>query len=143
MEPAVLRLLALRPRSIHEVRQYLIRKKASTDLIDQIISGLIKQGLLDDQEFARWLIASRSKTRGPARIIAELRHFGISPDIYQPLLPNSQASLDAAQTLISRQSRYRDLSDPAVRKRAYDYLQRHGFSASIARTAIDWDQETE
>lgn len=137
MENSVLRLLALRPRSTHEVRQYLIRKKADPTLIEEIITKLTQKRLLDDLEFARWLITSRSKKRGAARIRLELQRFGVSPDIYQPLIPSNQASLEAAKALISRQSRYRDLTDPAVQKRAYGYLLRHGFSSSIARSVID------
>ena len=137
MEDSVLRLLSLRPRSIQEVRLYLARKQVDATLIEEIIATFVQRGLLDDQEFARWLINSRAKKHGPARIRLELRRFGIAEEIYQPLLPSTEQTAEAASLLLDRQSRYHPLSDLRVKKRAYDYLIRHWFSATVARNAVD------
>ena len=58
-----LRLLAARPRSVEELRGRLRLKKHPDARIEPVIELLKKQGLLDDEKFAKLLAVSKTLSR--------------------------------------------------------------------------------
>ena len=77
------RYLGIRNRSEKEIRDYLIRKKATNEIIDHIVDLLKKQKFLNDEEFARSWISSRARFRpkGKNAIRFELLQKGITKDV--------------------------------------------------------------
>lgn len=80
---AGLKLLKARFRSTKELKELLIRKEYPTNLVNDTIDKLIKQGYLDDRSFARGYINNQilTSSRGPLRIKKELLNKGVSIDI--------------------------------------------------------------
>ena len=48
-----LRLLSFRPRSVDEMRRRLRLKRHAPGLVDELIESFTRQGLLDDEKFAK------------------------------------------------------------------------------------------
>ncbi|PJF25209.1 MAG: RecX family transcriptional regulator, partial [Phototrophicales bacterium] len=73
------RFLAVRPRSIQEVRDHLIRKRFENAVISQAIDKLQALGYLDDQAFAAFWVRERRtfKPLGARALRYELRQKGI------------------------------------------------------------------
>ena len=75
--------IGVRLRSINEIREYMKRKNVSERLIDETISKLIKNKLLDDEKFTKAFISDKLNftTMGPYRIELELKKHNINDNI--------------------------------------------------------------
>lgn len=125
---AVLKLLSIRPRSKKEITEYLSRKHLSDDLINQITAYLEQYKLIDDAEFARWLVESRSRSRprGLRLLKQELKSKGISAadiDVDEPAL--------ALQALQKKLPLWKKLPYRDYRLKAGRYLASRGFSWDV------------
>lgn len=110
----LLDLIARRPRSIWEARDYLRRKGYEEELIEQIVARVQKIGYLDDFDFARRWAESRRllKPISSKKLMFELRQKRISDDIITQVLQQTDDDYDeraVLRELIARkQSRYPD-----------------------------------
>lgn len=144
----VLKFLNFRPRSEKEVRDYLtkkIKKFSQTDFsaIDLIIHKLTQQKFLDDEEFARWLVRSRTefKPKGKYLVKQELKQKGISQDIIEKVLGSeirTQSDKDlATQVLEHKKKKYASMEQRERFQKASSMLARRGFDVDAIREAID------
>ena len=78
-----LKALKSRFKSTQELRDYLIKKEYSYDLVDIAIEKLLKQGYLNDELFAKSYINNQmiTSSRGPIKISNELFSKGIDQSI--------------------------------------------------------------
>ena len=130
------RLLALRDRSVQEVRKRLSDKGFSAEATASAIERALDCGLLDDQRFAQDLIKDKlSLGWGRLRIDQELYRFGIaktSIEGYPEAFFTEESELE--QALKSLQRHHSRAKNP--RQAAYSYLLGKGYSSSIAGAAI-------
>ncbi len=141
---AALRLLAVRPRSEHELRDRLRRKEFEPDHIDTTITRLRELELIDDAHFAELWINNRQKLRprGAQALRQELRAKGIDRDTADEVIANS-VDVDnerAACEQVARQAlrRYASAPDKATFLRKLGgLLQRRGFRFDIIKPIID------
>ena len=77
---ASIKYINVRLRSIKEIKDYLLKKEDDTDLIDGVISRLMKMGYLDDRRFTEAYIKDKLNftSWGDYKIINELNKLGIS-----------------------------------------------------------------
>ena len=77
---ASIKYINVRLRSIKEINYYLLKKEDDTDLIDEVISRLMKMGYLDDRRFTEAYIKDKLNftSWGDYKIINELNKLGIS-----------------------------------------------------------------
>jgi regulatory protein len=159
MEPAdiykkyldsILHFLSFRPRSEKEIRDNLIKKKASQEIIEQIITWLKQQKFLDDEEFTRWWIEQRSKFRPKSmRIIKlELKQKGIAQQVIDGVVedPESkiQNDLESAKKIVEKKfPKYKGLSKYELYQKLGAVLARKGFNWETIKKSIDisLDQE--
>ena len=75
--------ISVRIRSINEIKEYLLKKEVSNNLIDLTINKLIKNKLLDDDKFTKAFIHDKLHftTMGPYKIEQELRNHKIDLSI--------------------------------------------------------------
>lgn len=132
------RFLALRPRSVQEVRQNLVQKDTPPAVIDAAVERLTALGYLDDQQFATFWVRERNqfKPLSPRALRHELRQKGVEEAIIQAVLADLDAE-DAAYRAAQGQSRrLRGLERRAVREKLYGFLQRRGFGYETARRVV-------
>ena len=120
LSDSALKFLSYRPRSRKEITDFLRKKTSDTTLIDQTISKLENLKLINDEEFAKWLIESRSRSRprGFRLLKQELSQKGIQLDA-------SHYSLDAEFELAGEAL---EKKKPKTRDQAIRFLQYRGFS---------------
>jgi len=132
---SALRLLAVRPRSVKELRDRLGKKSLPLRDIEKVIADLEKASLLDDRAFARAFIRDRTalKASGPTLLRTKLLQLGVPPEIVEEALAQELGAVDldllalhAAQSYLRRQPA--EKSDPARRRRTASHLARRGFS---------------
>ncbi|MBX4201533.1 RecX family transcriptional regulator [Candidatus Saccharibacteria bacterium] len=120
--------LVNRPHSEREFRDYLYRKKAEPEQIDNLVEEFIKKGYLDNSKFAVWyseLLARRGKS--DRAIKSELYAKGVSrEDIEQAIPGGEDAELERLKLVMAKKmklSRYKN--DP---QKLAKYLTSQGFS---------------
>lgn len=139
----VLRLLKYRPRSIAEIVRRLEKAGATPEEAQLVADDFIEMGLLDDREFAQWLIRSRtsgSKARGKFYISRELRSLGVSQDMSNELLSEvdpAQLVASAKAYLFKKEKLWQKYDQMGQKQRAYRLLASKGFSRDVITTAID------
>lgn len=126
-------LLKFRPRTEHELRQRLARKRFGSRVIEQTVSWLRERRFIDDETFARSWVESRVRLPyGLRRIRSELTLKGISPRHIAGALERIKADYredEVIRELAQRKLRsLRDLEPRIARQRLYAYLVRRGFS---------------
>lgn len=143
----VMNFLSYRPRSEKEVRDYLTKAISKNEkikwsqakespLTDLVVSKLKKYKLVNDKEFAKWWIDSRTRAKQKSRavIVAELTRKGISKDEVETILPKNNASdLKLALKVVEKKSKALEkLSSQEARKKIYSWLGSRGFDFEIA-----------
>ena len=136
--------LQRRPRSEHEVREYLMRKHTPDDLIPEIISMLKERKFLDDVEFARWWIEQRTQFRqkGKYAITIELGQKGVKKDVIDQAFASLEgelvSDLEKAKLLLrKKKEKFEHLPRQELYQKAGGLLARRGFGMDIIRQSID------
>jgi regulatory protein len=129
--------LAYRARSQTEIERHLKRKGFTSELINQTIERLRSQKYLDDQEFARAWLKSRTR-RKPASKSAlqfELKQKGIDEKIIKDLLMDIDNN-ELARTCVETKLRlWGDLDREDFKKKTINYLKRRGFNYEVCLNA--------
>lgn len=142
-----------RQRSTKEVKNYLrklsYKRKVngqceiSSSAIDLVVEKLKHKNLLDDEEFARsWVyIRRKSKKIGKIALRVELIRKGIDKEIIDKVLEEA-CDLDteeaiAHKALAKRLPRWSSLSYLTQKRKAYEYLGRHGFEYNIIKDVVE------
>ncbi len=137
----VLNFLSFRPRSVKEVYDYLAKKIAvksdikfnqaqESDLIPQVIKKLQKYKYLNDMEFTKWWIESRTKSspKGPAALKFELMKKGIDKNIIEAqIVKNVNPRKLAKITVEKKIKNWLRLEPLEFKKKFYQYLATRGF----------------
>lgn len=129
-------LIARRPRSEWEIRDYLKRKEYDPELIDMLVERLYNSRWLDDQDFARKWVDNRRllKATSKRRLTQELKAKRVSDDVISLVLAEDETDeVQILRELIARkqkQSRYQDS------EKLMAYLIRQGFSYGDVKEAL-------
>ena len=135
--------LSYRARSIWEVRDRLARRGHGEEIIAEVIDELRREGLLDDEDFARRWAGDRMKNKpiGERLLRRELRLKRIDDEIIDRVAAAAYRDVSPGQLagdlLRAREERYRRLDMRTARRRMTDFLLRRGFDRSAVREAVD------
>jgi regulatory protein len=127
------RLLTYRPRSQGELEAKLREKDFPEPVVQEVMTGLVRLGYVNDRDFARQWAAGRIRLRGfgRRRIEQELRNKGISRDIIRETLCavfEDSPEADIAQQEAEKKLRSLARCAPEVRRRRLaGHLERRGF----------------
>ncbi len=141
---AAVRYLGMRPRSTHEIRDYLHRKGYSPETVETAVGRLTERGYLDDLAFARWWAENRAqfRPRGPHLLRQELRQKGVTSATIDETLAEQAETVDAdAQALALARSKLRSfhkngLEPDVITRRLSGLLARRGYGYDIVRTVL-------
>ena len=134
---AALRLLALRPRTVSEIRERLGRRFDS-NAVEKAVSRLLSEGLLDDADYAQQWRQSRErrKPRGRRMIAKELKAHGVADDLIEDALEGYD-SLEAARRAALRYATRQTAADRTTfDRRVGAFLDRRGFETDVIRRVL-------
>jgi len=145
-----IRFIDYRLRTSSEVEKHLRKKGIQDQVINSVIERLEKNGLLNDENFAKTWIENRSEFRPRSHrlLSAELRSKGVKTEIIQDVLESASPDEDLAYSAAKKRiRRYEHLEWQDFRRKLGSYLARRGFSYSTIRPVVDqvWiemDKET-
>ncbi|MBO0908356.1 regulatory protein RecX [Arthrobacter sunyaminii] len=142
----VLRQLTSAPKSRHQLAVKLAEKDIPQDVAQAVLDRFEEVRLVDDAEFARMWVDSRSRSKSLARgaLKRELAEKGISGELAAEALEqvSDEDELEAARTLARRKLQPSvDLTDRAARdkqaKRLVSMLARKGYSPSVGYRVVN------
>jgi regulatory protein len=133
------RLLGHRARSREELRRRLLAKEHDEAAVLDALERLAGDGYLDDVAFARSYVADKRRLGGwgEERIRRGLRELGVNQADADAALGGGgeRDELDRALAALRRRGAPEPPLD-AARRRAFQALQRRGFSAATAYAAV-------
>lgn len=142
-------LLGRRQRSEREIRDYLkqlsFKKKAKGDeaISELVVTALIEKlkvkKLINDLEFAKLWVESRSKKKGLNAIKAELIQKGISREIIEEVLVAGEGGQQITATkLLERKMRvWKNLQKVEFKQKALQFLMRRGFGYEVSKQVLE------
>lgn len=140
-----LTMLAVRARSVQELRRRLTQKGGSADSVSAAIARLEATGLLDDREFARQF--TRVKITGPGfsrrRVQAELARRGVARDVadssIDEVFEDERVDESASvERVAAKKFRATSGLEPIVRRRRlYAFLARRGYNVDDVSRVVD------
>ncbi len=142
-----LRLLERRPHTRAEICQNLQKHGIAEDIITYVLERLQTNGLLNDVLFAQtWVEQRRAFHPRSRRALAfELRQRGITPQVIEESLEDTNDE-EAAYLVARKQSRrYQALEWTEFRQRMYAFLVRRGFRYEVCAPVIQrvWEEHTQ
>lgn len=135
-----LNFLAVRPRSISEVRQNLKKAEVSPDVIEQVIDRLQRADLLNDAEFIKYWLENRSafSPRSSRALKQELMRKGVDREAIDQVLAEVKHDEEGAATrsALAKANRFKQLPQKEFALKLSQYLARRGFGYEIIREAV-------
>jgi regulatory protein len=130
-------LLVRRDHSRRELSRKLRARGIESEEADAALLVLARQDFQNDARFAEALARTRAVSGyGPRYIRAELGTHGLTrEDIEAALLACDTDWTESARLLVGRRYGNKDMGDPAVRRKAVDFLLRRGFDHKAASAA--------
>lgn len=139
----VLNFLSYRARSEYEISYYMLRKSWPEEIQKNIIDKLKLLKLINDEDFARQWIASKSSfhPEGKTLLKIELRKKGIDKETIERLLSeersNTTEEVLAEKIARQRLEKLKNLDLKQKKEKLYGFLGRRGFSSGLAVKIID------
>lgn len=138
---AAVRLLALRPRSMREVRDRLRQRDFAPESIEAAIEKLEGWRYVDDADFARFWVENREqhKPRGRRLLEQELRQKGVDRETVREALDAAELDEGGAALELGRAKlrSYVGLEPAVVRRRLGGFLARRGYGGETVRRVLD------
>lgn len=125
-------ILSRRDQSEHEMRTKLARKGFLPEQIEEVVTWLYKEKLLDDTRYAKLYVESKLLGRpvGPRYLVAKLKERGVAGGVIEQVLAEC-ISVDQEVELVSeaverwKKSHEKDKED---KQKLWRYLAGRGFS---------------
>ncbi|QRP44114.1 regulatory protein RecX [Amycolatopsis sp. FDAARGOS 1241] len=134
-------LLAIRARTVEELRQTLRRKGFDSDTIETLLGKLDRAGLVNDAEFAEMWVKARHSAKGLSRtaLVAELRRKGVDEEIAVQAAGevDRESEEERARELVrKRLGSLGNVDEQTAIRRLLGFLARKGYPQGLAYTVI-------
>jgi regulatory protein len=130
--------LSYRARSESEIRRNLRKHEFPETVIEETLERLRRDGLANDDQFARAWVENRSVFRPRSRrmLALELRQKGLDEDSVKTALENVDDENLAYEAAQKRVNRLKDLEWNEFRKKLSEFLARRGFSYPVIAPVV-------
>ncbi len=135
-------LLVRREHSRRELARKLTARGVATEDAQAAVDRMTAEGWQDDARFAEQLVRSRANNGyGPLRVRAELGTHGLDREAVVAAMDAYDGDwAENARDLVRRRFPG-GVDDPAIRRKAADFLLRRGFSGDQVRAATRFDPD--
>jgi regulatory protein len=133
-----LRFLSYRARSESEIRKNLNKHEIPADVIEETLERLRRDGLADDDQFARAWVENRSSFRPRSRrmMALELRQKGLDDESAKSALEGMDDEALAYEAAQKRATRFKGLEWSEFRTKLSGFLARRGFSYPVVASVV-------
>lgn len=140
---SALDFLSYRIRSVKEITDKLKSRKISAGTIEKTIEHLEKLGLINDEEFAKQLVQSKTgrKPAGKSVIRQKLFQKGISKDVAEKVIEELYSSEKEKELILEVYGKYlrkvKGQDKFSRRKKMFEYLMRKGFDVDLINELLN------
>ncbi len=136
-----LKYIKYKARTVYEVRNYLLKKEYSKELVDGAVNKLLKQGYLDDLSYARSFLNMKIFTtnHGPNRVRSDLSKRGVSSKIIDEVMDEytSEIEKEKIEKIITKKiNSNHSKSAKMLKNKIMCELVNDGFSKSIVSSVL-------
>ncbi len=130
--------LSYRARSESEIRQNLRKHEIPETVIEETLERLRRDGLANDEQFARAWVENRSTFRPRSRrmMALELRQKGFDDESMKSALEDVDDEALAYKAAQKRAPRFKSLEWKEFRKKLSEFLARRGFPYSVVAHVV-------
>jgi regulatory protein len=130
--------LSYRARSESEIRRNLHKHEIPEPVIEETLERLRRDGLANDDQFARAWVENRTTFRPRSRrmMALELRQKGLDEEAAKSALADVDDEALAYEAATKRVPRLKGLEWSEFRKKLSDFLARRGFSYSVITSVV-------
>src|SRR3989344_9502808 len=139
-----IKLLSIRPRSTWELKHklvgYAVKHKQPVKQIEEVISRLLQQNLLNDEEFVRWWVWQRKtfRPKGGRLLAAELSARGVDKETISKVLADSSGEYEDAKNIAYKKAKLlAKLPLQQSKTKLSELLESRGFSWETIKRVID------
>jgi regulatory protein len=136
----VLWLLSRQAYSKAQIKEKLVKKEVSGDIITQVLEKLESYRFINDASFAEQYVQSRQKRKGRIALKRELQQKGIEEKVITETLSElgDEAQQETALELLKKQLPRIQKEDQRKRYgKAYTFLARRGFTGDVIRGVLE------
>ena len=136
---AAYRYLGYRPRSEFEIRERMQRRGFAAETIDEAITRLREQALLDDGAFAQFWKENRESFRPRSRWLTglELKRMGVVNSVIEQAVSGIDDGENAYQAALQKTRHCAPADYQSFRRRLGDYLRRRGFNYEVISHTVE------
>jgi regulatory protein len=142
-----LHYLGYRPRSLAEIRSYLLRRGVDDQAIEQVLARLAEADLVNDDDFARFWVQNREmfRPRSEHALRYELRSKGVADQTIANAVGKLDEDDSAYRAAMQWARTHRKLDYTVFVRRLGGFLQRRGFGYGVIRTTVTrvWQEMNE
>jgi len=142
---SALRYLSPRPRSESEIKARLRRSGYDADTIQQVLTKLKEQKLVDDVTFARFWRENRERFRPRSRrlVALELKQKGVSTEAIAEATSEFDDELGAYRAAQKKARSLAGLDYSSFRKHLGAFLRQRGFDYELIHRTVDriWQEQ--
>ena len=137
-----IKFISSRYHSIHEVKDYLKKKEIDKEVIDEVISKMIKQKYLDDKTYTKAYINDQINltNNGPYKIRRNLESVYVKDSIIEEYISifNYDKEQEKLERLIPKYvNTIRNKSYTMMKKKVIDHFTNLGYSQSVIINMLD------
>lgn len=136
-----LRALGRRMHTAYEIRESLRKRGFGEDVVGSVVEELSGQGYIDDHQFTRTWVKSRSEHQlhGRLRLLRDLRRKGVPDEIAESVLADALPEEDEVAIAVrAARKKQRTLNKTGIQGRdaLYRHLSSRGFTAGVISLAL-------
>ncbi len=134
-----IRFLAPRARSVHEIKQHLIKKGFDDTIVFETVTKLKQEKLLNDREFAAMFVEQRECFNPKSRFALsfELKKKGIDEAVIEEALMEIDEFTSAWNAVLSKLKVWQGYDNDKFKKKVMNYLKNRGFGYEVSRTTFE------
>ena len=135
-----LRYLGPRPRSVAEMKENLLKKDFSSDIVEKTVTLLKEENLLDDRAFAAEFVRSRERRNPKSKraLRYELFAKGIENDIIEEAVEPVDEYESARKAVEKKSALWEHPDRETVKKKVFNFLQSRGFGFDVSMTTYKY-----
>ena len=130
-----LNYISIRIRSKKEIKEYLIKKGASLNKIDEVINKLVKNGYINDFSFAKAYVSDQMilTPNGPHKIKRGLVKYGVNEDIINEVIDEIDKNIlkEKLSNLMEKQIRIKKGASNMIRLKLINYFTNLGYDKEM------------
>lgn len=136
------RILAIRPRSVFEMKEKLRNRKYSPPIVEEITRELKRQNLLNDEKFAKDWVRNQLEYRPCGRILIRKKLIEkrivreIIDRVLEELVPPEKEKEIAQKIAQQKKDKLKNLSSQQQFQKLGLFLTNKGFSYQIVKEAL-------